>query len=161
MPSVLRIEYDPHSQYCTLFHSYNKRFVSFINGGIKPSSYRRYDPGTKRWMVHASRLPLVVSFGRRYFDHVDYRSLPEDLQIKVVKVMESAYNMGSFAAVAPTPTSTGPHAVLFVLETAPWEVVKAAYRALALKAHPDQGGTVEDFRKIQGAYNELKVKYGT
>jgi hypothetical protein len=35
------------------------------------------------------------------------------------------------------------------------EKVKEAYRHAALKAHPDQGGTVQDFLKIQAAYEFL------
>jgi hypothetical protein len=155
MPSILRIEYDPGSQFCTLFHSYNKRFVAFISGGITPASYRRFDPNSKKWAVHISRLPLVVGFGKRYFDHVDYRSLPEELQIKIVKNIN---NVGAYAS-QEVAISSGPHAVLFVLETAPWEVIQAAYKALALKLHPDHGGTTDGFLRLQEAFDELKSKY--
>jgi curved DNA-binding protein CbpA len=34
----------------------------------------------------------------------------------------------------------------------------AAYKALALKFHPDRGGTGEDFQRIQRAFDELKAK---
>lgn len=37
-----------------------------------------------------------------------------------------------------------------------WEAVNAAYKKRVLKAHPDQGGSAEKFRKIQGAYELLK-----
>ena len=48
--------------------------------------------------------------------------------------------------------SQGPHAVLGVTADAPVEVIRAAYRALALKHHPDHGGTVEKMREINLAY---------
>lgn len=158
MASILRIEYDPNSQFCKLNHSYSKRFVSFISGGIKPSTYRKFDPIKKCWLVHTSRLPLVVSFGKRCFDHVDYRSLPEKLQIKIVKLVKDSGNLGSAPELRVGSSAIGPHAVLFVLESAPWEVVAAAYKALALKCHPDHGGKAEDFMRVQKAYEELKSR---
>ena len=33
--------------------------------------------------------------------------------------------------------------------------IKKAYHKLALKKHPDKGGNVEEFKKIQGAYEIL------
>lgn len=159
MSSVLRIEYDPHSQYCALHHSYNKRFVDFLSRGIKPTSYRRYDPGSKLWMVHVEKIPVVVSFGKKYFDYVDYRALPEDLQIQVVQFIQNAKESRSFAEDIVRALPASPHATLFVVPEAPWEVIKASYKALAFKYHPDQGGSPEEFRRVQEAYNKLKVKY--
>jgi hypothetical protein len=160
MRSVLRIGYDPKSEFCKLDYSYSKRFVSFVSTGIRPSSYRKFDPSTKCWSVHVSRIPLIVSFGKRCFDHVDYRALPESVQIKVVRIVKESRNLGD-TQVLGTPSPAGPHAVLFVLETAPWEVIAAAYKALALKCHPDHGGNVEDFLRIQKAYEELKSKHNS
>lgn len=161
MHSTLRIEYDPSSRYCTLHHPYNKRFVAYVSAGITPSTYRKFDPSTKKWSVHESRLPLVVSFGKRCFGHVDYSSLPEDFQIRLVKVLENVRHTGVFIDTERTSSPVGPHAVLFVLETAPWEVVLAAYKALALKTHPDHGGSVEAFQRIQKAYEALKSKHAS
>jgi DnaJ-class molecular chaperone len=100
-------------------------------------------------------------FGRKYFDHVDYRSLPEDLQIRVVKAVKQGWGSTMDKKPPVLSSPTGPHAVLFVLETAPWEVVNAAYKALALKLHPDKGGSAEDFQQLQKAYEQLKAKYNT
>jgi DnaJ-class molecular chaperone len=102
----------------------------------------------------------VVSFGKRWFEHVDYSALPEYLQIKIVKITKENRNIGN-AQILDTPSPVGPYAVLFVLETAPWEVVTAAYKALALKCHPDQGGNAEDFMRVQKAYEELKSKHNS
>lgn len=40
-------------------------------------------------------------------------------------------------------------------ETTP-EEARSAYRALALRTHPDQGGDVEEFRAIHAAYKTLQ-----
>ena len=154
---TLKIELDPHSQYCVLKHPYNKRFVSFLTSGIQPTSYRRYDPGTKCWMVHVSRLPLIVSFGRRYFDHVDYRALPPDLQIRVVRILKGQEDRRT-NSVPQLTVPVDPHATLYVTQNAPWVVIKAAYRALAQTHHPDHGGSTEAFQKIQTAFEQLKYK---
>lgn len=53
-----------------------------------------------------------------------------------------------------------PHQVLHVTTDAPWEVVEAAYRALAKLKHPDvPGGSTEAFQSLGNAYAELKTNY--
>jgi curved DNA-binding protein len=43
--------------------------------------------------------------------------------------------------------------VLGVGENAPKEVVRGAYRALAQKHHPDNGGEQAEFERIKHAYD--------
>ncbi len=40
-----------------------------------------------------------------------------------------------------------------------WDVVRARYRELAMKHHPDRGGNIDNFRRIQTAYEALRAKY--
>lgn len=49
----------------------------------------------------------------------------------------------------------GVYATLFLLDGAPIQVVKAAYRALSKLHHPDAGGDPEKFKKINLAYKEI------
>lgn len=49
----------------------------------------------------------------------------------------------------------GPHAKLYLLPTAPLEVVRAAHRALASLHHPDVGGDPERMIEINAAYDEI------
>jgi hypothetical protein len=50
----------------------------------------------------------------------------------------------------------GPWAELYLARGAPVEVVKAAYKALAMKYHPDRpGGSVERMQRINAAIGEL------
>ena len=157
---ILRIDYNSATEFCSLIHPYSKRFVDFVRYGIKPLSYRRWDGNSKRWEVHVAKLAVVILFAKSHFDHVDYRSLPQDLQIKIVAEMQGKQTAQETlrghnrALLRPDP-----YLELHLQPTAPWEVVKAAYRALALLHHPDHGGNAEDFRRIQEAYEELDEKH--
>lgn len=149
----LVIAYDPETKFCELYHPYDKRFVAFVSQGIKPISCRYFDHAARRWRVHASKLPQIVAAAKRFFDHVDYRAVPPDIQIKIVQFAENGGD-------DPVPTFSikpkmSPYAVLFVTTNAPPEVIKAAYRALAQKHHPDHGGDPEKFREIDEAYKTL------
>lgn len=55
----------------------------------------------------------------------------------------------------PTPS---PYAILQVSEGASIEVVRAAYRALSLIHHPDKGGNIKSYHRIQSAYETLQKK---
>ena len=48
-----------------------------------------------------------------------------------------------------------PHEILGVGKQASKEEIKKAYKQKALKTHPDQGGDIEQFRKVNHAYNTL------
>lgn len=152
---TLRVDYKDGDTFAELACPFNKRFVMFLKTGVQPLSYRKYNSGSKKWSVHLSKLPLVVSVARRHFHHVDYRSLPADVQMQIAAQASNG---------TPRPNLTSdvvlePHTVLHLLPNAPWEVVKAAHRALATIHHPDHGGSAETFRQIQSAYESLKLKY--
>jgi len=54
------------------------------------------------------------------------------------------------------PVPTGPYGKLFLVPGAPVEVVKAAYRALAMKYHPDRpGGDVRKMQELNEAVQEI------
>lgn len=48
-----------------------------------------------------------------------------------------------------------PYAILGVPSTATQDEIKTAYRRLAMKHHPDRGGALEEFQRIQDAYERL------
>jgi DnaJ-class molecular chaperone len=52
-------------------------------------------------------------------------------------------------------TVCNPYKILGVLPDAPEYVVKAVYKAVANKVHPDKGGSDIEFRKIQEAYETI------
>lgn len=148
----LVIEYDPETRFCELYHPYNKRFVTYVSQGVKPLSMRRFDAESRRWSIHVNKTPQIVSVAKHYFEHVDYRSVPPDIQIKIVQFAEKS---GDPMQLSTSKRKT-PYEVLFVTTDAPPEVIKAAYRALASKYHPDHGGDEDKFKKVDEAWKKLK-----
>ncbi len=55
----------------------------------------------------------------------------------------------------PRPKPVDPYKTLHLLPSAPPEVVKAAYKALAMKLHPDHGGDTEEMQRLNAAYRRL------
>ncbi len=53
------------------------------------------------------------------------------------------------------PKSVDPYTALWLLPGAPPEVIKAAYRALALMNHPDHGGDTAAMQRINAAFKLL------
>jgi DnaJ-class molecular chaperone len=54
-----------------------------------------------------------------------------------------------------TPSRAELYATLYLLPNAPQIVIKASYKALAQKFHPDAGGTHEVMLRINEAYRQL------
>lgn len=121
-------------------------FTNFIRYSIKPVGYRRYDRRRRVWLIHWTRLPLIASMARRYCHHVDWSRLPDKWQMFMV---------GGQVVEDPCQ-ETNPHELLYVLDDAPFEVIKAAYRALAQLHHPDKGGDQASFRAIKAAFEEIQ-----
>lgn len=64
------------------------------------------------------------------------------------------------APEAPTPNEIQfACAVLGVSGEPSWQAAQAAYRQRVKTAHPDQGGTDEEFRRVQAAYELLKTAH--
>ena len=57
--------------------------------------------------------------------------------------------------LAEVRTAYDPHAVLGLEAAATAEEVKAAFRRLAREHHPDRGGDVERFQRVQAAHDAL------
>ncbi|KAJ9444588.1 chaperone protein DNAj [Diplonema papillatum] len=57
------------------------------------------------------------------------------------------------AANAWVKENGSPYAVLGLKEDATSDDVKAAYRRLSMTSHPDKGGSLEEFQRIQMAHN--------
>lgn len=82
---------------------------------------------------------------------------PEELEAAIRKTFEARVN--EFKARIETYNaqvhSLSAHATLGVSATATQEEIKAAYRHLRSKHHPDRGGDADAFHKIQVAYEQL------
>lgn len=53
-----------------------------------------------------------------------------------------------------------PHETLGVAPDASFDEVRAAYKRLAMKHHPDRGGSIDEFRRIKSAFDALSAKRG-
>lgn len=131
----------------------------FIKHGINPSTYRKFDLETREWRVHYTKIHTLVLLAKRIYVSVDWSHLPEEWQMLAVGAR--TVNPG---AERPPQKSTkkGPdsYSALFLLPTAPFCVVKASYKALAMEYHPDRGGDAVKFRKLVDAFDILRTKFG-
>jgi hypothetical protein len=155
----LIVRYDAATEFCDLLHPYNRRFHDLVKLGVKPLSFRRWNKLKRHWQVHITRLPMVVVFGKKFFGHVDYSDLPSPIQIELVRQVQEAEQHVRREKFTTRNMNIVPleraYRILHLLPTAPPEVVRAAYKALALLLHPDTGGDEEAFKHLQKAYEVL------
>lgn len=138
-----------NSKWLSLHFSYNKRFVTALQS-IKPLSYRKFNKKLGSWEIHESKLSLVIQFSQKHFSEVEYDTLPPNLKLVIEIVLKD------FKTSFKAPKVVDAYETLFILRSAPKEVIKASYKALVMVHHPDHGGDAEMFRRVQEAYNELK-----
>ena len=130
--------------YITCEFPMSKRFVNYLKYSI-PKGKRSFD-GTA-WKVMPSALLMLVRFGRLCFDRIDYSNLPGKLQLKIA---DTKCNLEFGGDV------NDPRTALFVTADAPLEVIKASYKALARKYHPDVNqGDDTAMKKLNAAYGSL------
>jgi len=72
-----------------------------------------------------------------------------------------AFREASEVRTTPLPSSLGggPFAVLGIEPGVTLAEARRAYRRLALVTHPDRGGSAEDFRRVQEAWEEVRACY--
>jgi hypothetical protein len=90
-----------------------------------PVAYRSYDPDKRLWTISVPYASRMLDRFLRRFPHAtvnEYGTRGRD-------------SAPPPPPKAPVPT---PHAMLYVLPTAPREVIDASYRALVKKYHPDR-----------------------
>ncbi|HEY8601377.1 MAG TPA: hypothetical protein VIL85_23320 [Thermomicrobiales bacterium] len=105
------------------------RFAFPFNGAMVeeikavPVAYRNYDPATRIWTVSAPYADRVLDRFLRRFPGAD--------------VIDDRGARSSAPPPPPKAPAT-PHATLYVLPSAPREVIEASYKALVKKYHPDR-----------------------
>ncbi len=112
--------------------------IASLKRTVSPN-LREYEPDTKMWFVaDAARTQLDRWLGYMHVTHG----------------VEAEWTEAE-SEQEPTRTPDA-FATLHLLPTAPPEVVKAAYRALAVKLHPDKpGGDTQAMQTIIAAYEQL------
>ena len=131
-----------------LVFPYEPRMVEELK--VFPAFARAYNPATKAWTIHEPYVERAINLFLRHFPHGDVFGEAERAR---------------YSAPPPPPfirpQAAGPHATLFLLPTAPQEVIEAAYKALVKLHHPDRlpepqraAGT-EKMKAINTAYAQL------
>jgi hypothetical protein len=153
-PRITRLELLPDGWWALNFaHPSRTRFAA-IRDELKqviPPPYRAWDDDERCWLIgseqHLLRLSRVLP------------GLPE-----AVHAAHHRSRMGGTGQGERTGTSTAPapvdpvravYAQLYLLPGAPREVVVAAYRCLAKQWHPDVGGSDEQMRRANLAYEAI------
>jgi hypothetical protein len=111
---------------------------------------RSYDPHEKRWIIAGLAQTSFIRW-------LDYCRVNLKAEIQWLDPDASGQSEKTWTPPPPLrhPTSADAYAALFLLPQAPPEVVKAAYRALSLKHHPDRQGDVVEMQKLNAAYQFL------
>jgi hypothetical protein len=116
--------------------------IAALKNCVRPMD-RAWRPATKSWCVDASA----------EFEMGEWLALCQsNFNAEVTRAKEKQKERREGRA-APKP-APDPFAALYLLPSAPVEVVKAAYRALATLHHPDHGGDAERMKIINAAYSE-------
>lgn len=121
---------------------FDRSFVEALKSGI-PYRCREWDPDRKVWAVDAEFAWLGLTLFKKHFPHgvvVDAHGERERQQTRP---------SGS------TTTGNSDCRTLYVTDDAPFEVIKAAYNALAKLHHPDKGGDTTKMQQINAAYERL------
>jgi len=126
---------------------YLESFVDALKREI-PAWGRAWDKGHKMWHVDLAYRWELQSLLDHYYG--EWRSVsPAELGLEP----EAGQRRARQAAGA---CEADRYAALHLLPTAPPELVKAAYRCLAMLNHPDRGGDTRAMQVINEAYEALK-----
>jgi len=113
------------------------------------------------WFIHQSyAVPLVQLAITKGVD-VEYETIAVDLKGVIDKMSSEwrkAFSSENVAAAIEDRAKAKWFGVLYLTPDAPAFIVKAVWRALAQKLHPDAGGDEEVFKELNNAYEEV-LKY--
>ena len=107
-----------------------------------PAYDRTYSPASREWFIHASARDSLDNW-------------LDDARAVFNASVEWQPTKHEHTRAKPR-NETNAHAVLHLLPSAPPEVVRAAYKALAMKHHPDHGGDTEAMQRLNEAYERLR-----
>lgn len=132
----------PNFRYCLVSDKDNKNF------SIRTTQLE--NDGTKELTVKKDNNPIKI---QRWF-----RGLENTGNLHIMKTifLTSGYVYKiKFTKIPDSEQVPEHYQTLGILATATMEEIKSAYKTLALKYHPDKGGTNEQFQKIKEAHRVL------
>jgi len=109
---------------------YNKEFLDSLKASV-PQSKRVWDNNDKAWYVVRDQFDKLSHLLDMYYDETILVDFP------AAQVSSTAW------------------ARLYLVENAPLEVVRAVFKVLAMKHHPDKGGDAGTMQVINDAYKEI------
>src|SRR5215471_5249228 len=134
-----RLTSEPDGSIC-LESGYDQVFVQQLKLAL-PLGGRQWVPDRKRWLVSALYAPELLAFLASWGVRVqDDRSsgIPVALPPPMPDELRQAFD------------------ALFLAYSAPLCVAEASYKALAKYWHPDKGGTIEDFHRVNDAIGVIR-----
>jgi hypothetical protein len=106
-----------------------------------PLHGRRWDPDIKKWLIHAMYVRDVLDF----------------LAQQNAQVIDDRTPRPQGEGTVPMPDDLrDAFTALCLLPQAPWCAAEAVFKALAKHYHPDKGGDVEDFHRVNDAIQVIR-----
>ena len=144
-------------------------FIREFVDGLKetvPWRYRSYDGDSKTWTIEEPYTDEALALALDYYDELEEVYTEAAVQREIARAFKT-----HTCQTTATPSSHGTdeclrrvrhlhqeHAALYLLPGAPWSVVQAAYRALAMLVHPDRGGSHQTMVDVNRAYETLQKR---
>ncbi len=116
-----------------------------------PATLRGYTPATRQWFIDED----ATTHMRRWLSYAETMIGARIEWIGGATYEDYEAECPPPYTPPPRPKPVDPYTALHLLPSAPPEVIKAAYRALAVKLHPDHGGNEEEMKRINAAYKRL------
>lgn len=120
---------------------FSRMFVELLKNTI-PYTSREWDPERKAWTIDPPYTDLAIALLVKHFPdaHIGGRPGP---------------SFRSPRSTCSCLSRDSDYAKLYVLPTAPPEVIRAAYRALTKMRHPDVGGSVAVMQELNAAFERV------
>jgi|TARA_R110000765_G_scaffold340316_1_gene430397 hypothetical protein len=142
---------------CIELHFKDKSLQGFLSSSISQNQ-RTWDKNNSCWVVVPEVLPEVINYSRHLFNDIDSSSIPIRYQTIVQETLQGKIKPKSTNTKSSLNTGlkdSSSYRILYLTPEAPGFVVKAVYKALAIKHHPDKGGDTEQFQELTEAYNKI------
>lgn len=127
---VASVRYLPSGMMLQLEAPFDRGFTESLKKSL-PAKKRIWDNNDKCWYIAKDQFDRLCHLLEQTFDDTLLLDFPAQ------EVSDSAYG------------------TLYLLPNAPLEVVRAVFKALALKYHPDKGGDVGIMQTLNIAYKEI------
>uniref|UniRef100_A0A6M3IPW1 Putative chaperone n=1 Tax=viral metagenome TaxID=1070528 RepID=A0A6M3IPW1_9ZZZZ len=127
---IATLKYQPNGIMLQLEAPYDKDFTNTLKTSI-PTKKRIWDNNDKCWYVTKDQFDRLTHMLDMFFDDTILVDFPK------AEVSHDAWTM------------------LYLVENAPLELVRTAYKTLAMMYHPDKGGDQEVMKRINLAYKEI------